>query len=1018
MADGGKNGDGGGKDEPTEGSRSFHEPHGLLPVGATKRNLSRGIVIHLTGAEGEWDSLEDDELVFYLDHGEDGLSNEKLLPAEDERGSESQNFHVPLSPSSPGSLGSCSAMAPGFLSPGPSSPSQRPLASLVKSLSTELEPKDGSTLRPKPFLSLMKSISTELSRSEPEVSQSKSDSRLNLHLWKQLTQTKPRTGGDSRTAPPSPSSLSPSGEGLRGGFFKVELEDTKRKLSEAMHEPLSSMFSKIMGEEGGGSPKHQRRSAVAHQSSGRSLGRDGSADTLLPESPVRSARRTDDEVLPVFDWPSGRHPTRAQRGLCPVHHQNRREEELEICADGDMMRVFEVETLRRARRFAGSAKTTESSPASQPPHPLPRMTLFCVAALSYGYFILPLSPYVSGLALGLALGFLLGLFFIQIGSSSSEQSAPAYRPAPTLLGEAGFTGGFVSAEPDTLKDWMNEIHDYDPESCHPALTHSVFATLEGSSLRLDYPRANISRRAAYDEKIQEATFVKSRCFHLARSKVFLLPCALARKRVWNPKYPICIQLEGGGTSPGDEEPGSEENLVPEPAAGQAAATRPTASKRPSDAPVVLYLFGRTGRDKEEWFRRLLLASMETEGEKDRPRPCSTRTGAPSHNAHVSRSRGPSNDEAAHSTPPAVPPAPPGITTVTWLASWLQKRRPPPSSSAEGSPTFKASCTCDPTGSAAWVNALVGRIFWDFLREKRWADAVSHKIQKKLSKIRLPYFMNELTVTELDMGCCMPQITATSRPQVNHRGLWVELQLAYTGNLQMTLQTKFNLAKLGKEGTQDAAHCFAQTGGPSCRPVLSVLADSDEESSSAASSDEEELLLSVPHCPAGEKGSVAPPEGAGGGKTGRKILRFVDKIAKSKCFQRAAENEFIKKKFEEMSNTPLLLSVEVRELCGTLVVNIPAPPTDRIWYSFCVPPKLDLHVCPKLGEREVTFCHVTEWIEKKLQEEFQKVFVLPNMDDIYLPLMHSGMDTLSQSSSSESIERIQPDAGGEQSTASA
>lgn len=40
------------------------------------------------------------------------------------------------------------------------------------------------------------------------------------------------------------------------------------------------------------------------------------------------------------------------------------------------------------------------------------------------------------------------------------------------------------------------------------------------------------------------------------------------------------------------------------------------------------------------------------------------------------------------------------------------------------------------------------------------------------------------------------------------------------------------------------------------------------------------------------------------------------------------------------------------------------------YSFSVPPKLDLLVRPKLGEREVTFCHVTEWIEKKLQDEFQ------------------------------------------------
>lgn len=120
----------------------------------------------------------------------------------------------------------------------------------------------------------------------------------------------------------------------------------------------------------------------------------------------------------------------------------------------------------------------------------------------------------------------------------------------------------------------------------------------------------------------------------------------------------------------------------------------------------------------------------------------------------------------------------------------------------------------------------------------------------------------------------------------------------------------------------------------------------------------------------------------------------------------------------------------------------------------MPPKLDLHVCPKLGEREVTFCHVTEWIEKKLQDEFQvkkkkkgittstiynavillafltimllllqKVFVLPNMDDIYIPLMHSGVDNpqasqplssqsqRSQNSSTESIERIPPEVPG-------
>lgn len=37
---------------------------------------------------------------------------------------------------------------------------------------------------------------------------------------------------------------------------------------------------------------------------------------------------------------------------------------------------------------------------------------------------------------------------------------------------------------------------------------------------------------------------------------------------------------------------------------------------------------------------------------------------------------------------------------------------------------------------AWMNALVGRIFWDFLRERYWAEQVSNKIQKKLSKIKV------------------------------------------------------------------------------------------------------------------------------------------------------------------------------------------------------------------------------------------------------------------------------------------
>lgn len=43
---------------------------------------------------------------------------------------------------------------------------------------------------------------------------------------------------------------------------------------------------------------------------------------------------------------------------------------------------------------------------------------------------------------------------------------------------------------------------------------------------------------------------------------------------------------------------------------------------------------------------------------------------------------------------------------------------------------------EPVEPEAWVNAFVGRIFWDFLGEKYWANVVSKKIQMKLSKIRV------------------------------------------------------------------------------------------------------------------------------------------------------------------------------------------------------------------------------------------------------------------------------------------
>ncbi|NXO65859.1 TEX2 protein, partial [Phainopepla nitens] len=584
--------------------------------------------------------------------------------------------------------------------------------------------------------------------------------------------------------------------------------------------------------------------------------------------------------------------------------------------------------------------------------------------------------------------------------------------------------------------WMNQLHVYDPELFHPSLTHSVLAVLDGATLKLSYPKSNIPRRATFEEEILDAVFVSHRCYDLTDAKVslevprtlpwgarpgltplsvlqvFLCPPSLARKRTWNKKYPICVLLpeaaEGEGRSRQEHhtEPQGAEGSRKVPVAGQDI---------PGDCrDRCLYLFGRTGREKEEWYQHLVQASRGTASSHGDARagegqPLWAAMSTEGHGGAQSSS-GSSSGGSAEDIP-ATDPAKDASGSAeeiyldysTYMARFVPAQGAPspeqsPSHAALGSPTPTKGLVAavppllgEDTASMAWMNALVGRVFWDFLREQYWAEQVSNKIQKKLSKIKLPYFMNELTLTELDMGTSIPSVLSASNPTINERGLWVDMEVTYSGSLQMTLETKMNLSKLGKESSAEESGP-AEAGREGARPRLILLADSDAESSSAGSSDEEDVSTAEPLGAPGERLPVPGTEGhVSGNSTSRRILRFVDKIAKSKYFQKATENEFIKKKMEEVSNTPLLLTVEVQELAGTLAVNIPPPPTDRVWYSFRVPPQLELKVRPKLGEREVTFLHVTEWIEKKLKHEFQKILVMPNMDDLIIPIMRSGLD---------------------------
>ncbi|KAM8825551.1 testis-expressed protein 2-like [Synchiropus picturatus] len=873
--------------------------------------------------------MEDSKLIFSMDHQSDSatvvFSKESSLENQSELSldydlSHPQTSSIPHSPSSPGSL---AALATADTMVG---------GSLVKSSSQDLKPRQSSSVRGKPLLSLVKSLSTEISRRvEPEDDLSKSDSKLHVHSRRQQQKMQ---GNDESPSPPPAGCLSPTEP--RGASLIADLEDTRRRFSEAMQDPLS-MISKMMKDEASAVPKQE--GTTEHQLSQGSAAREEGREDLRRR---RNADRNHEEDC---GSPEKHH----SKGYPQTHTQD-----LEIPPVKLSMELFDGTRGPHCRSYSQRSS-------------LHIYWLSLVGLLAYAVFVLPLSPYTKGLSMGVAFGFILGLVVVYVFGPGHPTTRRHYqcRKTPHRL--------LSKEDPEVLEGWMTVTHTYDPETFHSSSAHSVYVTLEGGRLRLAYP-------AASEETPNELVFSSSGMYQLANCKVSLVPAGLACKRLWNKKYPICLTLAEGEKESLEEEDVAERCDVPD-----------------APNPVSVYLFGRTGREKEEWFQYFLSASRtcascmteenndvffcETAGQdgtEDQQGNIKTRTLLDYSNYMSQLISSESNDQTFS----------PSHSGDGSPSSHLKMQRKDQESGGQTGSNTSSEDVVRSTDSS-WINALVGRIFWDFLRDKYWADQVAHKIQKKLGKIKLPYFMNELTLADLDMGTCLPQVLSTSKPTLDRRGLWLEVELMYTGCLQMTLETKMNLCKLSSKVEDTPGSPEKQQVGS--KPRLSVLADSDEESSSACSSDEEEVLPLESQGSGGDKSPGVSPDAHASGSTSRKILRFVDKIAKSKYFQKATENEYIRKKMVEVSNMPLMLSVEVLELSGTLAVNIPPPPTDRIWYSFQTPPRLDLHVRPMLGEREVTFTHVTEWIETKLKCEFQKVFVMPNMDDIYLPLMTSGLE---------------------------
>ncbi|XP_022218595.2 uncharacterized protein LOC111071508 isoform X2 [Drosophila obscura] len=300
----------------------------------------------------------------------------------------------------------------------------------------------------------------------------------------------------------------------------------------------------------------------------------------------------------------------------------------------------------------------------------------------------------------------------------------------------------------------------------------------------------------------------------------------------------------------------------------------------------------------------------------------------------------------------------------------------------------------PSGSIVWANVLLGRCLFSMLHDASLQERIKDFMQKKLNSIKLPSFMEEVIITNIYMGDSPMLCHRVSQPMLDERGVWVDADLTYEGLAHITVTTKLNLLRIRAKTKAspmgaESGPSAASTDLPQDRRNLgdddtidsrSAIYDSDGESTGGSSTESE-------NTPPG-----AATENAAGTEffqhspgNARRIFKIVDRIAASNLFQYATELPYVQRAMENM-NANITLRVDLKGMVARGTINIPPPPSDRVWVCFRGPPRLWISTKPQVGDKSVDWSIVTNVIESKLCEAVNKFLVYPNMVDFTIPFL--------------------------------
>ncbi|UJR33437.1 hypothetical protein I4U23_020882 [Adineta vaga] len=212
-----------------------------------------------------------------------------------------------------------------------------------------------------------------------------------------------------------------------------------------------------------------------------------------------------------------------------------------------------------------------------------------------------------------------------------------------------------------------------------------------------------------------------------------------------------------------------------------------------------------------------------------------------------------------------------------------------------------------------LNIFFARCFLDFFDNEKYLERIRIFLQKQFEKSRMPW-IERILLTNLNLGDRLPEIKNIYKPWIDEHGFWSRMKISYNGKLHLTLNIKLKW-------------------------IRKHLIDNNPLKTTRLSTSDKQL---------GKESKTILPK-----KSWRRRLwpprRWFQRqqslpkhslISKTKPTKQITSSS---SHITKITKTTLMIKLEVNNLHGILLFNIPSVPSDRLWISFLDMPTMEFSV---------------------------------------------------------------------------